>query len=113
MNFQNLNISDNTILIRRHPTWLSNNKTFECLKKIIDIIIENESFDEKKFLDRVAATVACRMSIMAGDYITLEEASILIEQLRETKNPFNCAHGRPSIITYTNYDLDKMFKRSM
>ena len=105
--------SSNTILIRRHPVWLSSTKTYECLKKIIDIIIEKESFDEKRFLDRVAASVACRMSIMAGDYITLEEASVLIEELRHTKNPFNCAHGRPSIITYTNYDLEKMFKRSM
>ena len=50
---------------------------------------------------------------MAGDYITIEEANILIEELRQTKNPFNCAHGRPSIIAYTNYDLEKMFKRSM
>ena len=105
--------SDNTILIRRHPVWLSNDKTYECIKKIIDIIIEKEEFDEKKFLDRVAASVACRMSIMAGDFITLTEADTLIEQLRHTKNPFNCAHGRPSIITYTNYDLEKMFKRSM
>ena len=105
--------SDNTILIRRHPTWLSSDKTYECLKKIIDIIVEKEEFTKEKFLDRVAATVACRMSIMAGDYITLEEANELLTKLRDTKNPFNCAHGRPSIITYTNYDLEKMFKRSM
>lgn len=105
--------SDNTILIRRHPTWLSNSKTYDCIKKIIDIIIENQNFDEEKFLDRVAASVACRMSIMAGDYITIDEANTLIEQLRYAKNPFNCAHGRPSIITYTNYDLEKMFKRSI
>lgn len=105
--------SENTILIRRHPTWLSNNKTYECILKIIDIIIDREEFDEKKFLDRVAASVACRMSIMAGDYITLDEADKLIEELRHMKNPFNCAHGRPSIITWTNYDLEKMFKRSV
>ena len=104
---------ENTILIRKHPTWISNNKTYESILKIIEIIVENEKFDEDKFLDRVAATVACRMSIMAGDYITLEEANKLIEDLRNTKNPFNCAHGRPSIITYTNYDLEKMFKRSV
>ena len=103
--------SDNTILIRRHPAWISSNKTFECIKKIIDIIIDKEEFDEKKFLDRVAASVACRMSIMAGDYITLDEANTLIEELRKTNNPFNCAHGRPSIVSYTNYELDKMFKR--
>ena len=104
---------DNTIIIRRHPSWISNNKTYESILKVIEIIVENEKFSEDKFLDRVAATVACRMSIMAGDYITLDEASELIEQLRKTKNPFNCAHGRPSIISYTNYDLEKMFKRSV
>ncbi len=104
---------ENTLLIRHHPTWISSTKTYESILKVIEIIVENEKFSEEKFLDRVAASVACRMSIMAGDYITLDEASILIEQLRHTKNPFNCAHGRPSIITYTNYDLEKMFKRSM
>ena len=104
---------ENTILIRKHPTWISSNRTYESILKIIDIIVENEKFDEDKFLDRVAATVACRMSIMAGDYITIDEANELIEQLRNTKNPFNCAHGRPSIITITNYDLEKMFKRSV
>ena len=104
---------DNTILIRKHPSWISNNKTYESILKVIEIIVENEKFNEEVFMDRVAATVACRMSIMAGDYITLEEASILIEQLRKTKNPYNCAHGRPSIIEYTNYDLEKMFKRSV
>ena len=104
---------DNTILIRRHPSWISSNKTYESILKVIEIIVENEKFSEDKFLDRVAATVACRMSIMAGDYITLDEASKLIDELRKTKNPFNCAHGRPSIISYTNYDLEKMFKRSV
>ncbi len=104
---------DNTILIRRHPSWISSNKTYESILKVIEIIVENEKFSEDKFLDRVAATVACRMSIMAGDYITLDEASKLIDELRKTKNPFNCAHGRPSIISYTNYDLEKMFKRSI
>ena len=104
---------ENTILIRKHPSWISSNKTYESILKIIDIIVENQKFDENKFLDRVAATVACRMSIMAGDYITLDEANELIKQLSKTDNPFNCAHGRPSIITYTNYDLEKMFKRSV
>ena len=104
---------DNTILIRRHPSWISSNKTYESILKVIEIIVENEKFSEDKFLDIVAATVACRMSIMAGDYITLDEASKLIDELRKTKNPFNCAHGRPSIISYTNYDLEKMFKRSV
>ena len=78
---------DNTILIRKHPSWISNNKTYESILKVIEIIVENEKFSEDKFLDRIAASISCRMSIMAGDYITLDEANLLIEQLRQTKNP--------------------------
>ena len=57
--------------------------------------------------------MACRMSIKANDYITLEEAEYVLDNLRKCDNPFNCPHGRPTIITYTKYELEKMFKRVM
>lgn len=53
------------------------------------------------------------MSIKAGDVITLPDMTYLINQLKKTKNPFTCPHGRPTIITYTKYDLEKLFKRAM
>ena len=43
----------------------------------------------------------------------LNLANSLLEQLFETNNPYNCAHGRPTIIKFSSYDLDKMFKRAM
>ena len=42
----------------------------------------------------------------------MDEAKNLIEDLRKCDNPFNCPHGRPTIITYTKSDLEKLFKRS-
>ena len=53
------------------------------------------------------------MSIKAGDVITMPDITYLINELRHTKNPFTCPHGRPTIITYTKYDLEKLFKRAM
>ena len=53
----------NTILVRAHPTWLNEYKAKEATEKIISIIVENESFDTSKFIDKVAAAVACKMSI--------------------------------------------------
>lgn len=103
----------NTILIRSHPTWLSEFRTKEAIEKIVRIVIEKEDFSHEKFIDRVAATMACKMSIKGNSHITLEDMDILLDSLRKTKNPFTCPHGRPTIITYTKYELEKLFKRVM
>ena len=60
----------------------------------------------------MAATQACRMSIKANDYISEEDQIYLLEELRKCDNPFTCPHGRPTIITYSKYDLESMFERS-
>ncbi len=103
----------NTLLIRSHPYWLPDYAQEEAIKKIIDIVIMTEDFDNYKFIDRIAATLACKMSIKANDRITLTDMEDLLERLRNTKNPFTCPHGRPTIITYSNYELEKLFKRVM
>lgn len=103
----------NTLIIRTHPTWIPKYAPLEAIKKIIDIIIMNEDFDEDKFNEKVSITLACKMSIKAGDVITMPDMTYLINELRHTKNPFTCPHGRPTIIAYTKYDLEKLFKRAM
>ena len=50
------------------------------------------------------------MAIKANMNITIEEMESLINDLRKCDNPFNCPHGRPTIIFYSNYDLEKLFK---
>ena len=77
------------------------------------IVIEKEEFDYGKFIEHVAITLACKMSIKANDFITMEDIEILLENLRNTKNPFTCPHGRPTIISYSKYDLEKLFKRAV
>ncbi len=103
----------NTVIIRSHPYWIPSNKADDCIRKIIDIIITTEDFSQEKFIDRVAAGVACKASVRAHEVISLTDMEELLEKLRYAKNPFNCAHGRPSIISYSNYELAKMFKRVM
>ena len=101
----------NTLIVRSHPYWLDSKFIDDSVRKIFDIIINSESFDKAKFIDRVAAGIACKASIKAGEVISIDDMIDLIEQLRKTRNPFNCAHGRPTIISYSSYELDKMFKR--
>ena len=103
----------NSVIIKSHPVWLT--KGFEDLqiRKIIEAVIHKEKdFDLAKFNDHLSATLACKASIKANTNLSINEMEELINDLRKCHNPFNCPHGRPTIITFTKYELEKMFKRS-
>ena len=103
----------NTILVRSHPSWIPEERSGDILKRIIDLVVEKGHFDFDQFIWRMAATAACRMSVMAGDYISQEDQEWILENIRYCENPFTCPHGRPTIITYTKYELEKLFKRQL
>ncbi len=102
----------NTIMIRSHPVWLPKYALEESIRKIIEIIIDNLDFNLERFREKVAITLACKLSIKGNMATTSEDMTYLIEALRKTNNPFTCPHGRPTIITYSKYDLEKLFKRA-
>ena len=104
---------DNTFIVRSHPTWFFEGYEKEAIEKIIAITLEKGEFDKEKFIYKTASTMACKMSIKANDFIDLNSAKILLDNLRRCDNPFTCPHGRPTIITYSNYDLERLFKRAM
>ena len=103
----------NTIIIRTFPNWIPEEKSEDIIRKLIDLVIEKGSFDIDKFLWRIAATTACRMSVMANTYISEEDQAWILENIRYCENPFTCPHGRPTIITYTRYELERLFKRQL
>ena len=113
MNFEIEEFGINSVIIKRHPTWIMHKYEHDDIKRIIDIIIrEEKNFDLGKFYDHVAATLACKASIKANTNITMEEMENLINDLRKCENPFNCPHGRPTTVYYSKDDLEKLFKRS-
>ncbi len=104
----------NTILIKSHPTWLKTGYEEEQTRKIIDLIINlGRDFDPIRFRENVAITLACKMAIKANEHISMLEIEGLLKNLVKCDNPYNCPHGRPTIIKFSIYDLEKMFKRAM
>lgn len=104
---------DHTFLVRRHPTFIYKGREKDSIEKIITILLDKGTFSKEKFIEKTATTLACRLSIKANDYISLDEAAYLLDTLRTCENPFTCPHGRPTIITYSNYELERLFKRVM
>ncbi len=103
----------NVIIIRKHPKWINKRYITESLRKIIEIIIHEKDFSKEKFNEKIAINLSCKMAIKANDYISLEEAEKLLETLLKCENPYTCPHGRPTIINYSFYELEKLFKRAM
>lgn len=104
----------NTFIIKEHPTWLKRGFEEESIHKIFDSIISiGNKFDRVKFNEHIAITLACKMSIKANTRISIEAQEEILHELVNTDNPYNCPHGRPTIIKFSIYDLEKMFKRAM
>ncbi len=113
LNFDIEEFGINSVIIKSHPVWIPEGNETNSIKKVLELVIEKEkNFNIKRFNDHMAATMACKMSIKANTNITMDEANSLVNDLKLCKNPFNCPHGRPTIIFYSNYDLEKLFKRS-
>lgn len=103
----------NSIIVKSHPTWIPKEYAEESIKRIIELIISFENkFNIEKFNESAATMMACKLAIKANQYVSEEEINELLIDLKKCKNPFNCPHGRPTIVFYSNYELEKMFKRS-
>lgn len=105
---------DNSFIFRSHPIWLKKDYEEEAIKKLLDLISTIEhNFNKEKFMENIAITMSCKLSIKANQNISIDEMELLINKLRNCDNPYTCPHGRPTIIFYSNYELEKLFKRAM
>ena len=102
------------IRITSHPTWFTEGREVDIVKQIIELILnKGTDFTLTKFRDNLAKMVACKMSIKGNTFIDKASMESLINDLRKCKNPYNCPHGRPAIIHFSIYELEKMFHRSI
>ena len=101
----------NSFNVRVIPNWIFRGREKEFLDQIIDDIIHSKKTEREEFLDSLAINLACKKSIKASDRLSKEEVTTLLKDLEQTKNPYTCPHGRPTIVKLNKYELEKMFKR--
>lgn len=100
-------------IVSSYPVWFPKDEVEEIIKDMIELILEEKKVDIKKMREEVAIMMSCKKSIKANHYLQKHEMSDLIDQLREAEDPFTCPHGRPIIINFSKYELEKLFKRVM
>lgn len=98
--------------IRSVPYDLLSISKEELLIEMIDNLMEEENskITNEVLLDRMA-TMSCKAAVKGNNKLSVLEANKLIDELLSLDNPYNCPHGRPTIISMTKYELEKKFKR--
>lgn len=102
-----------TFAVRSYPSWFPNGLEEEVIRDLIEQIIRDQAVNVEKIREEAAILMSCKRSIKANHYLTQDDMTRLLDDLRQTVDPFTCPHGRPVIIHYTYYEIEKMFKRIM
>ncbi|MCC6443108.1 MAG: DNA mismatch repair endonuclease MutL [Armatimonadetes bacterium] len=101
-----------TYVVRAIPLSLVGKDYEQALRAIVDELCEQaDSSHLAVRREEVASMVACKAAVKAGDALTHEEMAHLLDELRETRNPYTCPHGRPIVIVLSVAELEKRFKR--
>ncbi|MFA5485863.1 MAG: DNA mismatch repair endonuclease MutL [Bacilli bacterium] len=102
----------NTIRVTAVPHYSEAYDEKIYIQDIIEQVLNNKRLNPQLLRTNAIATMACKASIKARHRLTIYEMSHLISELLACENPYSCPHGRPTIIKFNKYELEKMFKRT-
>jgi len=103
----------NSFVVREHPTWFPKDFESEIIEELIEQVIRERKTDVKKLREEAAIMMSCKRSIKANHYLDKQQIERLLQDLKTRVNPFTCPHGRPVIVHFRTYEIEKMFKRVM
>ncbi|KMY49528.1 DNA mismatch repair endonuclease MutL [Peribacillus loiseleuriae] len=103
----------NSFIVRAHPQWFPKGIEQEIIEEMIEQLVSMKKVSIGKLREEAAILMSCKASIKANRHLRNDEIQALLDELRQSSDPFTCPHGRPIIIHYSGYDMEKMFKRVM
>ena len=102
----------NTIRVKTIPLFVKEANEEIYIEELINQVITKDKIDLDQLRKHVISTFACKASIKANHKLNIQEMNDVIKSLFECENPTTCPHGRPTIIHFSKYDIEKLFKRS-
>lgn len=111
MGFAMEDFGQNSYVIREIPTFMDISEAEDFVKIYIDNVTEGTNLNNTVVINKLI-TKSCKSAIKAHDYISMEEMKALLDQLKRCRNPFSCPHGRPTFVKFSQYEIERMFKRA-
>ncbi|MFD0682493.1 MULTISPECIES: DNA mismatch repair endonuclease MutL [unclassified Paenibacillus] len=104
----------NAFLVRAYPHWFPEGDEKALVEEMSEwLLSERKGIDLSKLREKAAIMCSCKASIKANQSLSTLEIEGLLDRLAACRNPYTCPHGRPIIISFSTYELEKMFKRVM
>lgn len=83
----------------------------ELFLELLDSLAGQAEAADIQMIDDRIASMSCKAAVKGNQRLSAQEVHQLIDELMSLENPYNCPHGRPTIISMTRYDLERKFKR--
>lgn len=104
-----------TFILRDWPQVLTSDwskAAFQAtIERLLSLLEQEAQPALEEFAKTLAARVACESAVVKNRLLKLEEMESLVRQLKTTKNPYHCPHGRPIVLAYSLEELEKKFGR--
>jgi DNA mismatch repair protein MutL len=100
-----------TFVVRSVPNILVDVQWESFLREVLPLLEEQGAVKGDQMVERLLALMACHGAIRAGQRLSKEEMTSLVDQLNEVEVPTNCPHGRPVFKRLSFYEIEKMFRR--
>ncbi|MDI9540717.1 MAG: DNA mismatch repair endonuclease MutL [Bacillota bacterium] len=110
LNFEQFSM--NSIVTREVPYFFEQIDEMHFVQHLINEILEDKQMSRIDIRKEKIASLACHSSVRFNQYLSIEESKTLLERISKCKQPFNCPHGRPTMIVISEKDLIKEFKRA-
>ncbi|MCM3756792.1 DNA mismatch repair endonuclease MutL [Sporosarcina aquimarina] len=99
--------------VKEYPSWFPAAEASSIIEEMIEQVLHTRQVNIAKLREDTAIMMSCKKSIKANHYLTMEDMNRLLNDLGKAENPYTCPHGRPVLVHFTTYELEKMFKRVM
>ena len=101
----------NGFIIKQLPMWMNQINEHLFIEDMIQQILKDNKIDLLSLQEHAIATLSCKASLKGNSHLSIESMQTIVDNLMRCDNPYVCPHGRPTIIHYSAYDLEKLFKR--
>ncbi len=99
--------------VKEFPSWFPAGEETAIIEDIIEQVLQTRKADIGKLREEAAIMMSCKRSIKANHHLNIGDMERLLNDLSKADNPYTCPHGRPVLIHFTTYEIEKMFKRVM